>query len=310
MTPGASVGLIGLGRMGEAIAHRLLKTGRSLIVWNRTSSKGDALAKEGVFIARAPHEVVEQTPVTLVIVRDDAAVGEIYGGAGGLLAGKLAGRTIVDLSTTTIAAKVEVGRRVTALGGRFVDAPVSGTVGPAREGRLVVMAGAEPEALATAMPVLEALAHRVVHTGPVGTGMAAKLALNLPLAVYWQALGEALALGQAYGLEACEVLSMIADSKAAVGALAGKLPIIRGEDDRVEFDLSGMAKDLTAMIVAASAAGLRVPAATAARDSAAEAVAAGWGDRDLAALVRFVGQTDATAAVDAPTTIASRKDDR
>ncbi|WP_165435256.1 NAD(P)-dependent oxidoreductase [Bradyrhizobium sp. Leo121] len=282
------VGIIGTGRIGIAIGQRLSDTRHDLVVWNRTATRAQPLRERGARIVETCRAVVEQCETIIVVVRDSDSIRDVYFGPAGLCAGSLAGRVIVEMTTATIEIVKQAGTAVKAAGGRFIDAPISGTVTPARNGELIVMAGGPDEDLAAARPVLEHLARKLVHVGPVGAGIAMKLVLNLPLASYWQTLGEALALGQKNGLELGAMLSLIVESKAAVGALQSKLPKILDAGSSVEFDLAGMYKDLLCMQESAAAAGLDLPASAAAARSAGQAVQHGWGDRDLAQLVRFV----------------------
>jgi 3-hydroxyisobutyrate dehydrogenase len=284
------IGLIGIGRMGAAIGARLLDVDASLVVWNRSMDKTLPLVASGAKPAASPADVVSRCTTVIVIMRDDVAMSEVYEGAAGLLSQPLGGRTILDMTTTTAAVIRKFAGAVQHVGGKFLDVPLSGTVTPARAGNLVIMAGGKAEDLEQVRPLLEKLSRKLIHAGPVGTGIAMKLVLNLPLAVYWQSLGEALALGQAHGLDLASMLSLIVDSKAAVGALQAKIPFILGETDKVEFDLAGAYKDLLAMRQTAQDVGLVLPASSVAADSAGAAVAAGWGARDLAQFVRFVAK--------------------
>ncbi|VCU69238.1 2-hydroxy-3-oxopropionate reductase [Pigmentiphaga humi] len=283
-----TVGIIGIGRMGEAIANRLLDAGREVVVWNRSPGKTAELAGRGAGVAASPLEVARRCRTVIVIVRDDLAMQAVYFSDQGLLRAPLRDRVIVDMTTATVAAMKQAGQAVVGAGGAFLDAPVSGTVAPARSGQLLVLAGGSAEHLDRARRVLEKLARKITHVGPLGSGIAMKLVLNLPLATYWQTLGEALAMGRAYGLDVDTMLGQIADSKAAIGALSSKLDTIMGRAERVEFDLAGLRKDLAAMRATAAEAGLVLPASSAAAESAARADEAGWGGRDLAQLVRFV----------------------
>lgn len=278
------VGLVGLGRMGRAIAARLAEEGVELHVWNRTPGKAEGLA---VREAGTPAALAQSTDIILVIVRDEAALEAIYKGPNGLCSVDLTGKTIVEMSTAAIQAIRDVLASASEAGAAVVDAPVSGSVQPARRGELLVMAGGEEAAVERASVVLTRIARRIVHVGPLGTGITMKLVVNLPLATYWQTLGEALGIGLRNGLTLDGMLATIADSKAAIGALAGKIDRILDADLPPEFDLAGMAKDLTAMCCTARALDHPVPACDAARSSAVAAVDAGWGERDLAQLTRF-----------------------
>jgi 3-hydroxyisobutyrate dehydrogenase len=172
-------------------------------------------------------------------------------------------------------------------GAALVDAPVSGTVEPARQGKLVVLAGGGVGDIERAMPVLTTFARRVAHLGPCGTGATMKLVINMPLDVYWQALAEALAVGTRAGLQLEQMLDLILDSSAAIGVLPARRHAILGSIAEVPFDITGVRKDLLAMSITAQRLGVPTPSLAAALAGFATATAAGWGSRDVAALVPF-----------------------
>jgi 3-hydroxyisobutyrate dehydrogenase len=279
------IGLIGLGRMGAAMGGRLLAAGFSLAVWNRTRARADTLLAAGSAWAASPRALAAQCDVVLTIVTDDAAVRRVYSGENGLLAGDVDGKLFIEMSTVRADTIVALGREVAAKGAQLVDAPVSGTVGPAREGKLLALVGGEPEAVERARPVLAPLTRRVAHVGPGGSGTTMKLVLNLPMAIYWQGLAEALALGVRAGLDRAQMLDLIMDSPAAIAALAIKRDAILGAEGEVAFDITGVRKDLLAMVGTGQQLGVPMPAASAALTSFMFATAAGHGGEDLAALI-------------------------
>lgn len=172
-------------------------------------------------------------------------------------------------------------------GAVLVDAPFLGTVGPAREGKIVVVAGGGAAAIEKARPLLAALSRRVVHMGSTGTGSTMKLAVNMLLAVYWQSLGEAIAMGERGGLALDEMLDVLVDSPIATPALTVKFPLLKGAASEVGFDIAGVQKDLTAAL--ATAQGAQVVAGTAASALAGyvAAVEGGFAAKDVAAIVAF-----------------------
>jgi 3-hydroxyisobutyrate dehydrogenase-like beta-hydroxyacid dehydrogenase len=239
-------------------------------------------------VAASPSEVAQAADFVLSILLDDAVVNEVYLGEDGLLGRDCAGRAFVEMSTIkpeTIRSVAEIAR---ARGASLVDAPVSGTVGPAREGKLLVLVGGEAADVARVSPVLSLFARRIVHMGPVGSGSSMKLALQLPLYVYWQALGEALSIGKASGLSLPDMLALISDSPAAIGMLAAKVPVLLGQDVSTAFALSSALKDLKVIEETGRNLGLPVPCAAAAAETYATATARGWGEKDVALLASFI----------------------
>jgi 3-hydroxyisobutyrate dehydrogenase len=188
------IGVAGLGRVGAAIGARLLEVGHTLTVWNRTSDKAKPLAQSGATVARDPAELAGHAEVIITILTDAAAIDAVYGGPSGLLSGNVAGKLFIEMSTVRPHSEIALAARVRPKGATMADCPVGGTVGPARQGKLIGVMGGEPADAARARPVLEQLCRRLEHVGPVGAGATMKLAINLPLMVYWQAFGEALAM--------------------------------------------------------------------------------------------------------------------
>jgi len=185
---------------------------------------------------------------------------------------------------------------VRAQGAALVDCPVGGTVGPAREGKLLGLAGGDVDAVARARPLLAQLCRRVDHLGASGNGAAMKLAINLPLAVYWEALGEAMALIKEPGIAPGLALEIMGESSGGTNALKSRAAKIAsalagGEAD-VGFDIDGIRKDLRTMVAVAAAGGLELPLAAKALESYDAAAGDGWGGRDGSALVAWrVGRT-------------------
>jgi 3-hydroxyisobutyrate dehydrogenase-like beta-hydroxyacid dehydrogenase len=151
----------------------------------------------------------------------------------------------------------------------------------------MALVGGDPADLERARPVLDVLCRRVAHLGPVGSGATMKLTLNMPMAVYWQALAEALTMGSRAGLDMAQMLDLIEDSPAALKALSMKKAAILGQQGEVGFDITGVRKDLVAMTTTGQSLGVPMPAASAALLSFAAATGAQWGNHDLADLIAY-----------------------
>jgi 3-hydroxyisobutyrate dehydrogenase len=280
----ARLGFVGLGRMGSVLVPRLLACGFPVTVWNRTRAKLEAAVAHGAIAAGDLPDLVTRSDIVLTMLTDDAAVEAVYER---LLSGDAERRLFVEMSTILPATIARLAPAVAAKGAALIDAPVAGSVGPAREGKLLALVGGKPDHVERARPVLACFSRRIAHLGPVSSGMLMKLALNMPMAIYWQGLAEALAMGRRGGLDLEAMLDLVLDSPAAIGALPSKRGVILGDELEVAFDVAGVRKDLVAMTVAAHALGVATPAGNGALAGFAQAVDAGWGDRDLAAIVRF-----------------------
>ncbi len=258
------IGLAGAGKMGSAMARRLMASGQSVTVWNRTAARAQSLIDEGAAWAARPAELNASCDIVLTMLTDDAALDEVYLGADGLLSSPAQGRLFIDMSTVAPAKPQQIGARAQAAGARFLECPVGGSVGPAREGRLLGFVGGAAEDLAQARPVLELLCRRIEHVGPLGAGATMKLAINLPLMVYWQTLSEALSLVQPLGLDPARVVDILADTsggpnmlKVRGAAIAQALAGTAGA--AVSVDVATMRKDLRAMLAEAGELNARLP---------------------------------------------------
>ena len=257
------IALAGTGKMGAAMARRLMANGHTVTVWNRTAARAQPLLDEGATWAASPAALAASADIVLTMLIDEAALDEVYLGVDGLLAGPAAGRLFIDMSTVSPAKPQQIGARVQAAGGSFLECPVGGSVGPAKEGRLLGFVGGAAEDLARARPVLEALCRRIEHVGPLGAGATMKLTINLPLMVYWQTLSEALSLVQPLGLDPARVVDILADTSGGPNMLklrgAAIAQALSGQADPVSVDVATMRKDMRAMLAQGAALGTRLP---------------------------------------------------
>jgi 3-hydroxyisobutyrate dehydrogenase len=258
------------------------------MVWNRTADRTAAAAEAGAHVA-ADLSALAGCDVILISLTDAAAVNAV---ADVLIASGIRGKLVVDLSTLLPEESRHLAARIVEAGADFVDCPVGGTVAPALKGQLLGMAGGTEAAFARAKPILDQLCRRVEHLGPAGCGAAMKLAINLPLALYWQTLAEALAMIEGEGIAAETAISLIADSSGGPTVLRNRAQVVidtvEGRDQPGTFDIAGLAKDLELALRLASASGRRLPLSEEARKSYAAAIAGGLGRYDGASLTRHL----------------------
>ena len=284
------IGIVGLGKMGRPIAERLNETGQSLLVWNRTKDRAVGLADAE--IAASPADVAARSSLVLSVMANDAAIEAVYFGDEGLLAHPLAGTVIVEMCTTSPERARALEVAVTDTGGRFLECPVGGTIGPARKGQLLGLAGGSAETFEAAQPVLDLITRRLEHLGPAGSGAAMKLAINLPLMVYWCALGEALGLVLDRGIDPTKALDILADSSGAIGAAKMRVPpitrmLVEGDPGSANFALATGLKDMRLMEALADENGRRHEVISAARARAEAALGAGFAELDCSMLAAF-----------------------
>ena len=270
------------------MAPRLLEAGHDLIAWNRTAEKATSVLANGASHATTPADAAAAADIVVSMLADDAAVLEVFEGPGGLLSVPVEGKLFIDMSTLRPATVSRLAESVQTLGASFVDAPVSGTVGPASEGQLLVLCGAGDEDFKRALPILEIFARRIVHAGSVGQGALLKLVVNLPLAVYWASLAEAIAMGKHGGLDQKLMLETIQDSSAALAVLPLKIPSILTSGGPVAFDVSSMQKDLSSMLATGRSLGVPMPTAEAVLGTYSAAAEGGLAAADAVEVVRFL----------------------
>ena len=279
------VGVAGVGRMGAAIAAHLIEVGHDVAVWNRTPDKTKPLADAGAKVAKTPAELAAQSEAIVTMLTNNDALAAVYQHPNGLLAGDVKGKLFVEMSTVQPHDEVALAERVRAKGGIFVECPVGGTVGPARQGKLLGVAGASKEDFAKAKPLLDQMCRRVEHVGPVGAGASMKLALNLPLMIYYQALAEAYMLCRHLNLDNKWLMEFLSDTSGGPNVLKNRGPTIAAAlEDKdtgpLTFDIDLVCKDLRTMIAEAKARGASLPLAERTLAIYDEAVRDGWGKRD------------------------------
>jgi 3-hydroxyisobutyrate dehydrogenase len=259
-----NVGVAGLGNMGTAIAERLIETGDKVTVWNRSAEKCKPLAATGASVAASPAALAGAVDTVITILTDAAAIDAVYGGPDGLLAGNVTGKLFIEMSTVPPHVETALAAKVRAKGAAFVECPVGGTTGPARQGKLIGLMGAESADAVRAKPLLDRLCRRLEHCGPVGSGATMKLAINLPLMVYWQALGEALALCRPLGLDPGRLIDLMSDTSGGPNVLKVRGPalvkMLNGEDPGpAGFTLDNGIKDLRTMLAEGARRSVELP---------------------------------------------------
>ncbi|MGH8658404.1 MAG: NAD(P)-dependent oxidoreductase, partial [Gammaproteobacteria bacterium] len=206
-------GVLGLGAMGAGMAWNLHRQGFLAAVWNRTPSRAEPFAaQEGIRVAATPEELARCCALIIICVSRDADVKQAISA---MRPGLAAGTVVVDTSTVSAVTACELATQLGARGVEFLDCPVSGGVEGARQGTLAMMVGGNAEALERVRPALAAIARRIVHMGPSGSGQATKAVNQIMAAGINQAVTEALAFGQAMGLAMDKVLDVVGSGAAA-----------------------------------------------------------------------------------------------
>jgi len=283
--PDLSIAFLGLGTMGGGMAARLLDTRGPIAVWNRHRAKADALAGRGARVADSPRDAAAGADVVIAMVADDAASRRVWLADDGVLAGIKRGAVVIESSTVSPPWIAELGQAATRAGGTLIDAPVTGSKTHAASGQLRFLVGGAAETLERVRPVLQAMSTEIVHVGPLGSAARLKLINNVICAVQAVALAEGITLMERSGLDVAMGLSVLTNGAPGSPVVRAVGPRMTTPDYTVNFELNLMHKDVRYAIDEAARFGVPMAAATAARESLANAIEAGLGEKDFSAVI-------------------------
>jgi 3-hydroxyisobutyrate dehydrogenase len=275
--------------MGSVVAARLKSLGHEVSVWNRGKARAQPLLDGGIGWADSPRELVATVDAVITFLTDEKALDEVYLGSTGLLSAPCAGKLLIEMSTVAPSKQQELASRASAAGAAYVECPVGGSVGPAKEGKLIGFAGGDAAQVERARPLLSQLCRRVEHVGPHGAGATMKLAVNLPLMVYWQTLSEALSLVQPLQLDPARVIDILSDSSGGPNMLKVRGGMIAkalagGADGAVTVDIATMHKDVQKMLELGTGLGRQMPLTARTAQSLRDAMDQGLAKADCAQL--------------------------
>jgi 3-hydroxyisobutyrate dehydrogenase len=260
-----TIGFIGLGIMGRAMARRLVDAGHRVTVWNRDASKAAELVAAGALQASTPREAAEGNDVVITMVTDSAAVGNVVLGPDGAVHGAKPGAVIVDMSTINPGSARRIGVALHGRGVGFLDAPVTGMEFRAREGTLSILVGGEKSELEKVRDVLSVLGNRITHFGPQGAGQTAKACNQILCAVNMVGIVEALHLARLSGIEPATLVEALVPGAGGSWALERFGPQIVKGDFAPGGRIALMLKDLGIIEDAAKEVGLPLAGAAAAK---------------------------------------------
>ena len=290
------VGLIGLGTMGWRIAKNLRDDGLLVGVFNRTMSKALRFAEEfKVHVFNNPAELASNVDVVVSIVSDDDAVKSIMLGEGGVINGIKQGSLIIEMSTISPSTSIELASKIKEKGGLMVDAPIIGTSVLIEKREAVVLIGGEKEAYERAYEVVRHFARYIIHIGPNGYGLYAKLINNALLGSYVAALAEVVNLGEAMGLSSgviMDVLTKLSSARSPTSEL--KVPKMINNDFSPQFATKHMRKDLDLVNKEASRLGVPIPMAALSLQLYRMAETSGLSDDDFSAVVKILKRRNLT----------------
>jgi 3-hydroxyisobutyrate dehydrogenase-like beta-hydroxyacid dehydrogenase len=249
------IAFLGLGIMGKPMAQNLVKAGHDVRVWNRTSGK----VVGGAHGAATPAEAAEDAEIVWLCVSDTKAVEEVLFGSNGAAKSLQKGAIVVDSSTILPSASLKFAARVREKGADFVDAPVTGSKTGAESGQLIFIVGAKQETFDRLQPLFAAMGKSAVRVGENGKGLAAKLSMNLMIALTFEGFAEALVLAKKQGVNLEPLMSLINQSMVRSGVVDYKAPFVLSRDFTANFPMRLMHKDIHLMLEAAQQNGVKLP---------------------------------------------------
>jgi 3-hydroxyisobutyrate dehydrogenase-like beta-hydroxyacid dehydrogenase len=258
------LGFIGVGAMGSRIVRRLFASGYKVAVYDRNNSNAEALRMYGASVAKSLAELATNADVILSCLTDDKAVCDVYLGYGGILENTGQGKVVLEMSTIS----PETSRAVHAQGAKHgvnvLDVAISGSTPAVEQGTVTLLAGGDPDVFQAAQPIFQSLAKQFFLIGPSGSGTSMKLVVNTILGISMQAIAEAIAVGEAEGLDRKRLLEVLSQTSVVAPAHKGKLARAETGDYSSQFGIGMMNKDFRLILNAARSSNLTLPATAAA----------------------------------------------
>lgn len=288
------VGFVGLGVMGQPMAVNLARTGTPLVVWNRTAARTEAVVNAGAKAVDDLDDVLSRTTTVFFMMANGAALDDVLGRGSDLFRRRVDGHLIVSLGTTSPEFSQQLGEDIVAAGGRYVEAPVSGSREPAERAELVGMLAGTPEDVATVRPLVSAMCRVTFECGAVPTALLMKLSVNLFLITMVAGLAEATHFAERHGLDLETFRSVLDAGPMSSSVSRAKLAMLVSREFPVAAALGDVLMNSQLVVQAARKRGVAAPLIDASEALFAEAVAMGFGGDDMAAVIRaFERRTDA-----------------
>jgi len=281
------IAFLGLGIMGSGMARRLLANGFPLTVYNRNPEKSKPFADEGAGVAPSPHEAASEAEVVISMVADDIASRSLWLGDSGALAAAKPGTVCIESSTVTVDWVRELADTVQKRNCELLDAPVTGSKIHAANGELNFLVGGNPATIEKVRPIFSAMGKTILPMGPTGSGALIKLINNFVCGTQVAALAEALAMVERGGLDRAKALEVLANGAPGSPLVKTVSARMTKPDYTPNFPLRLLAKDLGYAILEGGKLSVELLTVTAALKVFQQAMVAGYGEKDMAAVVEL-----------------------
>jgi len=284
----AKIGWIGLGNMGNPMSRNLLKAGNGVTVWNRTKAKADDVVAAGAAWADSPKDVAAASDFIFTMVADGSALHAAAFGDNGLVAGLAPGKTVIDMSTVSVAESAKVNEAIEAAGCKFLRAPVTGSTVLAQAGTLGILASGDKGAYDKTLPLLEVMGGNQFYLGGGDEARVMKLSLNLMIATTMQMEAEAVVMAEKAGLDVQQVCDIIAGSAVGSPLTGYKAKLIGQGNYAPAFSVKLMIKDLKLALAVADQYGVAMESTNVTKTRLEAAASKGYGDMDFAVLTKLL----------------------
>ncbi len=292
MTQLKRVAILGVGKMGSAMARELIAAGHEVHLWNRSKEKADALVtlldSPLISAAGSAHDAISASEIVICTFTDGKTTQAVLIGEESTLAGIAKETIIIDMGTSGIESAKLLSSKLASLGIAFVDAPVSGSMATIASHQLLVLASGDASAIAEVTPTLMAFSKKVANLGAAGAGQAMKLSVNLIVHSLNAAVSEALALASASGIDPVAAYDVFDESVIAAPFVKYKRSAFLDENTPVAMRMDTVVKDLGLIRGFGLSAGIALNATWAVEELYRHACAGGFESADMASLVRFL----------------------
>ncbi|WP_035720449.1 NAD(P)-dependent oxidoreductase [Bradyrhizobium sp. ARR65] len=291
--PSDALGFIGLGTMGEAMALNLVKAGTKLIVWNRSAAKIAPLAKAGAVVAQDVADLFARCGVVILMLADRAAINAVLGRGDASFAARVKGRVLINMATVPPDYSKALETDVRAAGGRYVEAPVSGSRKPAEAGQLVAMLAGHSEDIAAIRSLLTPMCRQGFDCGAVPGALLMKLAVNVFLITMVTGLAEATHFAERHGLDLERFVAVLDAGPMASDVSRVKAAKLLHRDFARQAAIADVLKNNRLVVEAAREAGIASPLIDVCSALYGQTEALGFGEEDMIAVIRAIERRSA-----------------
>jgi len=290
-----SVAILGVGKMGSAMAKELATAGFKVTLWNRNQAVANKLASEinlpTITVSATPKSALENVDIALCLFTNGMVTQSVLLGDTQVLEGVKSNLIIVDMGTSGVESAKALASTLASKKIAFIDAPVSGSVVTIAAHQLLVMASGDEAVIQQAIPVFSVFAKKTAYLGQAGAGQAMKLAVNLIVHTLNAAVSEGLALATASGIDAAAAYDVFDESVVAAPFVKYKRAAFLDPELPVAMRIDTVLKDLDLILSLGQSTGVPLMAAEGVAELFAQAQAAGYESKDMSALFRFISQS-------------------